>query len=424
MNPDFVIGTRNPGVIMERYLNDVRDNDRIAYPRAEEEETQVAATAETPEQVNMAAIEVRPDDADGVERTEAPSTGRRERGRGPEAMEGDLTFEDVLDILNPLQHLPVISHIYRAVSGDEIKGFAEVAGSAIFGGPIGIITGAFNAMFEDETGESPVTMVANLLGFGDDKPKLEAATLETQLAEAEHNIVTDEETPAQVQVASSTKIPKTLDAQVASAMLPPIPPSPTQTANAKAPFGGIMDMSTIKAANQQQAAAVANNETPRASPLPGASIPNLATTPHPPVEINGQKFYSLAGVRRTGDNAPSMPIHSGPDVRLKPLSRQSASGVITPTQTIAASPKTVDPEAAKALGLSVDGSDMAELGLKDTPPLLTPEDADLLPAYSGGGSQPVPNALVEDMMRMGLEKYRQGIDSGALSPRPSVDIRG
>jgi hypothetical protein len=412
MNSDYVIGTRHPGVIMERYANDVRDSDRIAYPKSEEETTEVGTAMESSKQVNMAAIEVRPDDAD-VEIQSSSEPGRRERGRGPEVQEADLTFEDVLDIINPLQHLPIISQIYRAVSGDEIKGFAEVAGSALFGGPLGVISGAFNAMFEDETGHSPTTMVAGLFGIDiGNKP----ATLETQLAEAEHNIVTDEDKPAQVQLAADTKLPKTLDAQVASAMLPPVPAEPNQqVAGIKAPFGGIMDMSTIKAASKQ-AAAAHNSEAPRASPLPGA-------TPHPPTEINGQKFYSLSGVRRTGEDPPSMPIQTGPDVRLKPISRQAKAGVLTPTQSITAAPKAADAEAAKALGLAMNGSSVAELGLKDTPPLLTPDDADLLPAY-GGGSQAVPSALVEDMMRMGLDKYQQGINSGTINTRPSVDIRG
>jgi hypothetical protein len=416
MNSDYVIGTRNPGIIMERYVNDMRDNDRIAYPASEEKTTEASAAVQQDGHVNMAAIEVRPDDAD-IEVGSSSETGRRERGRGPEVQEADLSFEDVLDILNPLQHLPIVSHIYRAVSGDEIKGFAQIAGNAIFGGPIGIISGAFNAMFEDETGSSPIeTMVAGLFGLGEEKP--EDATLETQLAEAEHNVVTDEEAPAQVQLASNTKLPKTLNEQVAGAMLPPVPPEPAQhAAVTKAPFGGIMDMSTIKAASQQ-AAAAQNNEAPRASPLPGSTA-----AAHPPTEINGQKFYSLSGVRRTGEGAPAMPIHSGPDVRLKPISRQANSGVLTPTQSITAAPKIADPEAAKALGLAMNGSSVAELGLKDTPPLLTPGDADLLPAY-GGGSQAVPPALIEDMMKMGLDKYQQGIDSGAINSRPGVDIRG
>ena len=30
------------------------------------------------------------------------------------------TFSDLMDIINPLQHIPVVSSIYRSLSGDEI----------------------------------------------------------------------------------------------------------------------------------------------------------------------------------------------------------------------------------------------------------------------------------------------------------------
>ncbi len=44
---------------------------------------------------------------------------------------------DVVDIVNPLQHIPIVSDIYRAVTGDGIGAVANVVGGTIFGGPIG-----------------------------------------------------------------------------------------------------------------------------------------------------------------------------------------------------------------------------------------------------------------------------------------------
>ena len=37
-----------------------------------------------------------------------------------------ISFWDFLDIINPLQHLPVIGPIYRHVSGDEMNGTARI----------------------------------------------------------------------------------------------------------------------------------------------------------------------------------------------------------------------------------------------------------------------------------------------------------
>lgn len=50
-------------------------------------------------------------------------------------------FLDFLDIINPLQHLPIISNIYRSMTGDEIKPVAKIIGDSIYGGPIGAATG-------------------------------------------------------------------------------------------------------------------------------------------------------------------------------------------------------------------------------------------------------------------------------------------
>lgn len=63
-----------------------------------------------------------------------------------------MSFWDFLDIINPLQHLPIISLIYREVSGDEISPSARVMGGALYGGPIGLATGAMDAVIHQETG--------------------------------------------------------------------------------------------------------------------------------------------------------------------------------------------------------------------------------------------------------------------------------
>lgn len=61
-------------------------------------------------------------------------------------------FWDLLDIINPLQHIPVVSTIYRAITGDELKGTARILGGVLFGGPIGGAFAVFNAIFADATG--------------------------------------------------------------------------------------------------------------------------------------------------------------------------------------------------------------------------------------------------------------------------------
>jgi hypothetical protein len=59
-----------------------------------------------------------------------------------------LSFRDLLDIVNPLQHIPGVSQLYRKLSGDEIKPSMELAGGALFGGPIGVAFSAAGLLFE------------------------------------------------------------------------------------------------------------------------------------------------------------------------------------------------------------------------------------------------------------------------------------
>ena len=62
---------------------------------------------------------------------------------GPAATQGHaLSFHDILSALNPLQYVPVIGTIYRAVTGDvvpeAVRRIGSLIASAFMGGPIGI----------------------------------------------------------------------------------------------------------------------------------------------------------------------------------------------------------------------------------------------------------------------------------------------
>jgi hypothetical protein len=55
-------------------------------------------------------------------------------------------FEDFLDILNPLHHIPIISQIYKNESGDDISNDAKAAGDVLYGALTGGILGIFSAI--------------------------------------------------------------------------------------------------------------------------------------------------------------------------------------------------------------------------------------------------------------------------------------
>lgn len=65
-------------------------------------------------------------------------------------------FFDLLDMINPFQHIPLVNFAYRAITGDEIKPISQIIGGGVFGGPLGIAGGIVNAVIEEETGKDAV----------------------------------------------------------------------------------------------------------------------------------------------------------------------------------------------------------------------------------------------------------------------------
>lgn len=93
-------------------------------------------------------------------------------GGASEAKEGNplfgkdgFTFGDFLDIINPLQHIPVVSTIYRAITGDKINPGARIAGGGLFGGPIGAVASMISGMVEEATGKDPGEHALAALGI-------------------------------------------------------------------------------------------------------------------------------------------------------------------------------------------------------------------------------------------------------------------
>jgi hypothetical protein len=57
-------------------------------------------------------------------------------------------FGDLIDIINPLHHIPIVATVYRNLSGDQIGAAPRVIGGALWGRIGGFIAGAVNAAVE------------------------------------------------------------------------------------------------------------------------------------------------------------------------------------------------------------------------------------------------------------------------------------
>jgi hypothetical protein len=76
-------------------------------------------------------------------------------------------FRDLLDIINPLQHLPIISSVYRYLTGDQPGAVAQMAGDALYGGPIGVAFSLASEVTEDAQGRDiGERVLADVFGSG------------------------------------------------------------------------------------------------------------------------------------------------------------------------------------------------------------------------------------------------------------------
>jgi len=91
------------------------------------------------------------------------------------------SFHDLIDIVNPLQHIPVVSTIYRAITGERIKTFPKIAGDTLFGGVTGFLSSVADTIFERITGKSVGDTV---LSWVEDEISPSSTTAPTAVASA------------------------------------------------------------------------------------------------------------------------------------------------------------------------------------------------------------------------------------------------
>ncbi len=88
----------------------------------------------------------------------------------PTAQES-FNINDFIDIINPLQNLPILGSLYRKMTGDEIKESSRLIGGTIYGGPIGLMGALADIGVKQETGKDIGANLMAALGFQDETPK-------------------------------------------------------------------------------------------------------------------------------------------------------------------------------------------------------------------------------------------------------------
>jgi hypothetical protein len=81
--------------------------------------------------------------------------------------DGKLGWDDVIDLINPLQHIPLVNVLYRKLTGDKINGAAELLGAIPFG-PFSTLSAITNIAVREASGRD---VGANVIAMitGEDK---------------------------------------------------------------------------------------------------------------------------------------------------------------------------------------------------------------------------------------------------------------
>ncbi len=72
----------------------------------------------------------------------------------PQSPESEGFFHHLLEVINPLQHLPVVGTLYRAITGEHIGPVEKVMGDTLYGGLWGAASSVADLAFEGVTGKS------------------------------------------------------------------------------------------------------------------------------------------------------------------------------------------------------------------------------------------------------------------------------
>jgi hypothetical protein len=90
---------------------------------------------------------------------------------------GFLDFiKTIIDVINPLQHIPVVSTLYRSLTGDEINPAARIIGDTLYGGPVGTAVALADVVVEETTGKDiGQTVMALATGDGQKKSDVRVA---------------------------------------------------------------------------------------------------------------------------------------------------------------------------------------------------------------------------------------------------------
>ena len=280
---------------------------------------------------------------------------------------GDATmsFGDFLDMVNPLQHIPVISSVYREITGDKINPVSRIAGDVLYGAALGPATAIMSGIsaiadsaMEENTGKDVTGSVFAAL-FGDEKEQ--SGDGATMLASA---------APVTLPAAETATTPNT---QVADA--------PKQTMTAEEAIAALSSQQVPAMAGQpvmqlaqQQGIPLTRNKMPfggAIAPVKSASEQNMAMAVAQSTGMHvGNVIYPSRNIGTHG-----IPAH------VAPIASAAPATSTTTTRAEAATSEPAQPAVSSAANNSLPATPLPNAGSMSLPPALA-GDAAMLKALS------------------------------------------
>ncbi len=213
------------------------------------------------------------------------STKTEGKGFHPFGEDG-FSFLDLIDVVNPLHHIPVVGPLYRDITGDVIDLLPQIAGSTLFFGPIGAGLAAVDVVLKETTGSNTGDHILAMLRNPTTTQATETAPTRT--------VDSDSSDPIDAWLQAEA----THDEQFAA----------TQEPNAAAPKSAVATPSlTTTVADSVFAWAQAENAY-RAGLATRQSASTAPTSPRP--EQGGGVDVALGALSRYDDHKAEAPSHS------------------------------------------------------------------------------------------------------------------
>jgi hypothetical protein len=288
---------------------------------------------------------------------ETPVPNGSQENEVPDTGTVDMDFWDFVDIVNPLQHIPVVNTIYRELTGDSIKGVSRIIGGGIYGGVIGLVAGIGSAIVAETTGKDPGEHVLAMLTGSDDETPV--TTGNTAVADAAPPSV------GAAMAATPAAIPATPAASSQPAAVPSAPAAATVAMTESAAAGDVLMPAARASAPAQRRL---GEPEARSFPVPKRTM-GLVSRP--------------------------VPVATGPAANIDKTPVQRAAAQLAAEKASAKPTASQVPPQTEARTLPKPQAQTA--------------------AWPPNGPAQVPPELVADMMMNALDKYKQGARTGTAS---------